>query len=90
MELDIGGKGKDAMKRKMRDPNMPIGRMTRVADFLPPPNELVLPDDTVKVTIGLRRSSVEFFKRKAQKHHTKYQKMIREVLDRYVSHYHAA
>ena len=78
------------MKKKMRDPNMPVGRLTRVADFLPPPEELVLPDDTIKVTIGLRKSSVEFFKREAHKHHTKYQKMIREVLDRYVSQYRAA
>lgn len=78
------------MKKRIRDNDMPIGRLTRVKDFLPPPEELVLPQDTVKVTIALSRSSVEFFKREAQRHHTKYQKMIREVVDRYASRYQIA
>ena len=59
-------------------------------DFLPAPSELALPEDTVKVTISLKRSSVEFFKRAAEKHHAKYQRMIREVLDRYASRHDAA
>ena len=75
------------MKKKMIDPDMPIGKLTRVRDFLPPPEELVFPSDTVKVTIVLKRSSVNFFKQKAEKHHTKYQRMIRELLDRYAMQY---
>ena len=71
----------------MIDPDMPIGKLTRVKDFLPPPEELVFPSDTVKVTIVLKRSSVNFFKKKAEKHHTKYQRMIRELLDRYAMQY---
>jgi len=78
------------MKRKKIDPDMPVGKLTRVNDFLPPPSELVKPDDTVKVTIALKRSSVEFFKGEARKHHAKYQRMIREVLDHYASRYTAA
>lgn len=78
------------MKKRIRDKDMPIGRLTRVNDFLPPPEELALPQDTVKVTIALSRPSVEFFKREAQRHHTKYQKMIREVVDRYASRYQIA
>lgn len=77
------------MREKNRDWSMPKGRLTRVKDFLPPPSELVLPEETVKVTISLNRSSVEFFKRQAERYHTKYQKMIRELLDRYVSQYQA-
>ena len=69
---------------------MPSGKLTRVDDFLPAPSELTLPEETVKVTISLKRSSVEFFKREANKHHAKYQRMIREVLDRYASRYTAA
>lgn len=69
---------------------MPIGKLTRVKNFLPPPSELVMPDPTVKVTISLNRSSVEFFKKQAEKYNTKYQKMIRELLDQYVSRYEAA
>ena len=78
------------MKKKKIGSDKPAGKLTRVNDFLPPPSELVKPDDTVKVTIALKRSSVEFFKEEARKHHAKYQKMIREVLDHYASRYTAA
>ncbi|MFC1620893.1 CopG family transcriptional regulator [Candidatus Omnitrophota bacterium] len=74
------------MKKKI-DPDMPIGKLTRVKDFLPPPEELVFPRETVKVTISLSKSSIEFFKRQARQHHIKYQKMIRELLDRYAAQY---
>lgn len=69
---------------------MPVGKLTRVKDFLPPPHELIMPEETLKVTIALNKSTVEFFKKQASRHHTKYQKMIREVLDRYTSQYKAA
>ena len=69
---------------------MPIGELTRAEDFLPPPERLVMPEENVKITISLKKSSVEFFKETAQKHHTKYQKMIRELLDRYASWYQQA
>lgn len=58
-----------------------------VRDFLPPPHELVFEEDTVKVTIGLSRSSVDFFKRAARRNQTAYQKMIRRLLDVYASRY---
>lgn len=77
------------MKAKS-DRNMPIGKLTRIEDNLPSPEELARPLQGVKITIILNRSSVDFFKREANKHHTKYQRMMREVLDRYVSRYHAA
>jgi predicted DNA binding CopG/RHH family protein len=38
----------------------------------------------VKVTLALSKSSVEFFKSEASKHHTQYQRMIRRLLDSYV------
>jgi hypothetical protein len=75
------------MKKKKIDSDMPIGKMTRVRDFLPPPEELVLPPETVKVTISLTKSSVEFFKRHAKERHIKYQKMIRKLLDTYAMQY---
>lgn len=78
------------MKKKKSDWNMPAGKLERVKDFLPAPEELIMPEETIKVTISLSRSSVEFFKREAGKYHTKYQKMIRELLDRYASRYQAA
>ena len=75
------------MKKRKIDPDMPIGKLTRVKDFLPPPEELVFPEETIKVTISLSRLSVEFFKQQAKKQHVKYQQMIRELLDRYTIQY---
>lgn len=74
---------------KDRDPNyeMPRGKLVPIPNFLPPPSELIFPEDTVKITISLKRDSINFFKREAQRNHTKYQKMIREVLDRYATHH---
>ena len=58
-----------------------------ISDFLPPPNELVLKESKVKVTIALSSRSVDFFKKHAKKNNTKYQTMIYEVLDRYAANY---
>ena len=79
--------GRFIMVRNRRDPNRPVGRMSRVNDFLPPPSGLVIPEENVKVTISLSKSSVEFFKGQAKKHHAKYQKMIRELVDTYAAEY---
>ncbi len=78
------------MQRRTIDKNQPIGKLTRVKDFLPPPSELVLPEETIKVTISLKKSSVVFFKKAAGQNHTKYQKMIRELVDRYATQYSTA
>lgn len=76
--------------RKHDGSGMPVGKLERVQDFLPPPHELGGVEPTVKITISLNQSSVDFFKKVAERSHTKYQKMIREILDHYVSHYRAA
>ncbi|MDP2911185.1 MAG: CopG family transcriptional regulator [Candidatus Omnitrophota bacterium] len=75
------------MKEKTMDSNKPIGKMARVNDFLPPPEELIMLEENVKITILLKKSSVDFFKHKAQECHTKYQKMIRELVDKYAAEY---
>lgn len=64
-----------------------MGELKVVKDFLPPPDQLLLKEENVKVTIALRKSSVEFFKKEAQKHRISYQKMIRRVMDWYGSQY---
>jgi len=75
------------MKKLKINSDMPIGKLHRIKDFLPSPDELVIPEETKKVTISLKKSSIEFFKRQAGLYHTKYQKMIRQLLDRYVAQY---
>lgn len=74
------------MKQKTKYTDEPLGKIKIIHDFLPSPDELVFRDNNVKVTISLSKSSVSFFKKMAQKHHTQYQKMIRRLLDVYVSH----
>ena len=73
------------MKRRVSYTDEPLGDIRAIKDFLPPPSELVYKEDTVKVTLGLSRRSVDFFKQEAKKHDTQYQKMIRRLLDLYVS-----
>ena len=87
MALDIGEKGKRSMKKKIKYTEEPMGELRTVKDFLPTPEQLVLKEEHVKVTISLNKSSVEYFKKEAQKHHTSYQRMIRRLLDWYASQY---
>ncbi len=74
------------MTKKIKYTSEPM-EMEIVEDFLPPPEELVLKEDTVKVTIGLSKPTVEFFKARAKRNRTQYQKMIRRLLDLYASRY---
>ena len=75
------------MSAKIRYTNEPLGRLRVVPDFLPKPEELILRDEGVKITIALSKRSVEFFKREAEKHGTQYQRMIRRLLDAYALHH---
>ena len=77
------------MKRARGYTDEPIGRIEIIKDFLPPPDQLVLKDDGVKITISLSRRSVDFFKTHARKSRTSYQRMIRRVLDEYAGHHSA-
>ena len=75
------------MKATRRYGREPLGRVEVTDDFLPPPDQLVLKDDGVKVTISLSRKSVEFFKAHAAKSQVPYQRMIRALLDSYAERY---
>jgi hypothetical protein len=72
------------MTKKITYTNEPLGKVEVIADFLPPPSELAFREEGVKVTLALSKSSVDFFKLEASKHHTQYQRMIRRLLDSYV------
>lgn len=77
------------VKHNIKYSDEPIGKVKIIPDFLPPPNELAMKEETVKVTLSLTKSSLDFFKRMAKKRHTKYQKMIRSLLDKYAHHFSA-
>jgi len=71
------------MSRKIKYTDEPLGEIKIVPDFLPSPAELAFREESVKVTISLSKKSIEFFKAEATKHHTQYQRMIRQLLDMY-------
>ena len=73
--------------RKVKYTDGPIGNIKMVADFLPPPDQLILKEETVKVTLSLTKESVDFFKRVAKYTHSHYQTMIRILLDQYTVHH---
>ncbi len=75
------------MKKKIKYSDEKIGKVEVVKDFLPKPEDLIFKENTVKVTLNLSKSSIEFFKEIAQKHGSQYQKVIRNLLDKYSSHY---
>ena len=75
------------MKRSQKYRDEPLGRLEVVKDFLPSPDQLVLRDDGVKITISLSKRSVDFFKRHAARSKVPYQKMIRSLLDTYARHH---
>ncbi len=74
------------MKKKIKYTDEPMGKVKVVSDFLPSPEELALKNETIKVTIALSKTSVDFFKGEAKKYNTQYQKMIRHLLDEYTTH----
>jgi predicted DNA binding CopG/RHH family protein len=75
------------MKKRTEYTDEPLGEVKVIDDFLPSPRELAFREEQVKITIGLSKDTIAFFKREAKKHHTQYQKMIRRLLDAYVAHH---
>jgi len=75
------------MKKTKKDTDMPVGTLTRIKDMLPLPAELMVQEKTVKVTLRLSENSLRFFKQYAQKYHTKYQKVIRKLIDVYAERF---
>ncbi|GBD91104.1 hypothetical protein BMS3Abin04_01828 [bacterium BMS3Abin04] len=49
------------MKKKIKYSDEKIGRVKIINDFLPKPEDLVFKENTIKVTLNLSKSSVEFF-----------------------------
>lgn len=75
------------MKKKIKYTDEPVKLGKTLPDFLPSPAELAKQEETARITINLKQSSVEFFKNQAEKTGIPYQKLIRSVIDEYASHY---
>ncbi len=73
------------MNKTIKYTDEQIGDIKIIEDFLPSPKDLIFKEENVKVTISLTKESIEFFKVEAKKHHTQYQKMIRNLLDVYAN-----
>lgn len=74
-------------KEKIKDMNEPQGRLTPIPDFLPPPEELLPREETIKITVALDAKTLKFFKSYAKTAGLKYQRIIREVLKGYARKY---
>ena len=68
------------MSARIKYTDESLGEIEVMPDFLPPPDELAYREDGVKVTLSLSTKSVDFFKSEAAKHHTQYQRMIRQLI----------
>ena len=86
-ELVIGGREKRFMKKKIKYSKGEMGEVEVMKNFLPLPKDLVLKNDSVKITISLSKDSVDFFKSQASANHIPYQRMIKNLLDKYAEHY---
>ena len=73
------------MNKKIKYSNEPLNELKVVSDFLPSPQELSLRNRNTKITISLSTESINFFKEQANQHDMQYQKMIRQLLDDYVT-----
>jgi hypothetical protein len=71
------------MSNIIPDPAEPIGEVSLVNDFLPPPEALVPRKKTVRVTMEFTKESIDFFKQQAKRHNASYQAMIRNLVDTY-------
>jgi hypothetical protein len=74
------------MSKRIKYTNEPI-RAEVVPDFLLAPEQLVVNEEDVKITISLSRRSIDFFKAAAERNRTSYQRMIRRLLDTYAERY---
>lgn len=74
-------------KKEIKYTDEPIGEIEFINDFLPSPEQLVLKEETVKVTLALTKDSVDFFKKIAKEQESHYQTMIRSLLEQYTERF---
>ena len=62
------------MSKTVKYADEPIGKIKIIPDFLPSHEDLVLKEETTKVTLSMTKSSLDFFKRIAKSKNIQYQK----------------
>ena len=67
------------------DNDMPRGPVTRVSDFLPSPEYLVMKEPRERITIELSDFSLDYFREQSARLRVPYQRIIRNLLDEYVA-----
>ena len=76
------------MKGKTKyDPDRPYGKITFIKDDLPSPEELAESFKTKKITIDVEEVTLDFFRKRAERTRSKYQRLMREVLKEYAKKY---
>jgi hypothetical protein len=69
------------MKKKIIYKDVAFGPVRRIKDFLSAPEQLVLRETNVSVTLNLSMASVDYFKGLGNKSRIPYQKLIRRLPD---------
>ena len=63
--------------------NIPVEEVNRMIKKMAYPDSLDFAEKKKLVTLYLNPSTIRFFKKQAEKNRTKYQRLIRAVLDQY-------
>jgi len=61
-----------------------FGKMQKISNFLPKPEDIVLKKPVEKISLTLDVDTIDFFKRKARRSDTTYQDMIRLFIQKHV------
>lgn len=73
------------MKKKTVYEAAPVRYGKVVPDFLPKPQDLVLRESNIRVTLNLSARSLGYFREMGRKNRIPYQKLIRRLLDEYAA-----
>jgi hypothetical protein len=90
MEQATGGKGENALSKKIRCTDARLAMGERATDFLPPPSALVKREPTTKVMLELTQCSLAFIKKQAKRARVPYQRMLRGLINAYAKQYDVA
>jgi hypothetical protein len=71
------------MSNTTNNDDQPIGELSLVDDFLPPPSQLIPREETVEVTLSLNKKTIAFYQKQAIEKGISYHILIRNLIDDY-------